>query len=89
MDSFCLIWSKEANDPKLDEPWGIRNFGLQYRGFWNIIFDDLNTVHDIESVYTFIRNLKHRGMATLQVGMLMALIVATCLGRQNDRRNYK
>lgn len=61
MDGYSFIHIKEVNDPKLDEPWGITNFGLQYREFWNNIFDDLNAVHDIESVYTFTRNLPYKG----------------------------
>ena len=60
MDGYCHIWSKETNDPKLDEPWGIPNFGLQYREFWDNIFNDLNAVHDIECVYTFTRNLPYK-----------------------------
>lgn len=63
MDGYCFLYVKTINNPKLDAPWGIRNFGLQYQEFWNSIFDDLNAVHDIKSVYTFTRKLAYKSNA--------------------------
>lgn len=69
MDWYCFLYVTGENDLKLDEPWGIPNFGLQYREFWNNIFDDLNAIRDIEGVYRFTRNLPYKANAYKQAAV--------------------